>query len=658
VTGKGEAGSTDAGGSQGVQAGSGNTQINVWVGHVPLTAESLGALSPHAAIARLRHMSHDEIVYLFATARPGSVSGVLRLMMETGEATAVAVLADISPRKVDELVAPLLGDSRWLEWLSAAATAIDRRAVAMGWAQAGSAERLHRVGSVGSGATGFARTYEQGQIYWTSRGGVCVLEGDIATYYAGRDGGLRLGCPTAGEFKPRSPFGTEGAGQEFEQGHVYSSGRGTYGIHSAILAKYLRLGGVSGWLGFPVAEAGAAGSGTMVTQAFEGGSIWVTKGNVYAVRPEMLVSAPRDCRPSSDEASVPASPYSTEGTSQEFEDSSGGRVIVYSSRNGSHAVCGHLLDYFLAAGAASSWLGFPVTDEMSFRCIGELAPVAMTPPPDTALGQSFEGGVVYWRQESAPVAVPKAFFEFISRNLGVADQLGFPVAEETSLGAEVGRIQLFENGNVTLLDHPVDGVLEEARIQLGSGEPGLLLTEKRFAVPSLTIVQLAAGQATVALEMHADFWTYYWRSALEPAEFARQVLRRRDMPTATVTIIDAEGGIQELPDVASARPLIDREGRRDTGSEWTLLRFDGPERSWAWQRVSAALAGDPGGGSATAYAGCASTANHAESFRLASDLLALSAVNGQVMLPHVHLLEQYVTRWGQESWKAQQQNHR
>jgi hypothetical protein len=156
--------------------------------------------------------------------------------------------------------------------------------------------------------------------------------------------------------------------------------------------------------------------------------------------------------------------------------------------------------------------------------------------------------------------------------LAVADSSRIRVSVVASAGADAPKEELLRPSGSTYLGHAVDEIFEETGIQLGSGEPDLLLTEKHFAAPELTIVQLTVGQATSALELHAEYWTYYWKSVLKPGEFARQVLRRGDMPAATVTIIDAEGNIQEFSDKESLRILLDLVPCQATFARSTIRR--------------------------------------------------------------------------------------
>jgi uncharacterized protein with LGFP repeats len=70
--------------------------------------------------------------------------------------------------------------------------------------------------------------------------------------------------------------------QPFTGGRLYSYDRDVYFVYGEILREYLELGSHEGWLGLPVAEAIYEESAWR--QHFEGGVIYLYKGNAHAVR--------------------------------------------------------------------------------------------------------------------------------------------------------------------------------------------------------------------------------------------------------------------------------------------------------------------------------------------------------------------------------------
>jgi len=153
-------------GSHGVQAGTGNVQNN-WLLRPPIDVATFAALSPHAAVKRLRGLSHDDAVDLFAKASSEDLTEKLRELLLADEPRAVASLADLNPRKAAELITPHEDDFSWLTDLPGAAEAIARRAVQLKWHHdAGTSLLEHAEQS--ELTDGYFRQYEQGRIYWSN----------------------------------------------------------------------------------------------------------------------------------------------------------------------------------------------------------------------------------------------------------------------------------------------------------------------------------------------------------------------------------------------------------------------------------------------------------------------------------------------------------
>ena len=99
--------------SQGLQVGSGNIQHNVWTMKTPLDPASLSGLSTHRAVVRIRQMSHDVAVDLFAGAYPDDAGEILRELLRTDEDKTISILADLNRRTAEELIQPLMHDFPW-----------------------------------------------------------------------------------------------------------------------------------------------------------------------------------------------------------------------------------------------------------------------------------------------------------------------------------------------------------------------------------------------------------------------------------------------------------------------------------------------------------------------------------------------------------------
>jgi LGFP repeat-containing protein len=424
----------DASGGHGVQVGSGNVQHNhMWASKPLMDPASLSALSPDAAIERIRQMSHHDVRDLFARASPDDVAEVLAVWLVTDEAEVIAVLAGMKRRKVRELIKPLAAEAEWLAELAEAADAISRCATAVKW---GSGERLERIPG------GYARNYKDGRVLWCESHGAHPVGGVIEEY---RKRNTFLGFPMAGqECADMSPSGTDGVRQPFEGGMVYASENGAHALNEASVECFAGQGGSGGWLGFPVTDMGPTVTFEGV-QHFEGGGIYrVWMEGTFAVRKDMaeaVSSAYGGFAPCAREDSAQKSPLGTSGRKQLITCGGLKRTAVYfSAEHGAVVIAPEAWTYYSNLGAEASWLGFPVDRRQR------------GPLPGSG-SQKFEGGVLYWRPGTDPIPV-SGFKDLLSHDpKEPGGQLGFPVSAEMPIGADDrDRIQLFENGVITWWD--------------------------------------------------------------------------------------------------------------------------------------------------------------------------------------------------------------
>jgi uncharacterized protein with LGFP repeats len=433
----GEVPDINVSGSQGIQVG--GTQHNAWMLKQPLDPAAMGALSPHAAVARLERKSHDELVDFFARAKPEDVSEILKVFFEVDLPKLVAALADISRRKATELISMVCeGDGDPLNVLPEAAEAIARKAVRFGWTDAGPLEFL---------TGGYARKYKGGHVHWSGESGVETTTGVIDDYWTANS---RACVVATGDQKtaPSSPFGTDGIQQKFEYGTVYSSKHGVFRVINTEF--YEDEGGSGGWLGFPIEEPKSIRRFGRL-QRFEGGMTFSylkeRRQNIFAVRREVEGALPdQGWRPVSKET-ITLSSYGWQGTVQHFEvklESRTYETAVYSSKwqRGPVMIAEEVWDYYSKLGAENSWLGFPTEQRR------------VTLPSRLGLGfQNFEAGTIYWRPGSDPFGVPATVMELIKQTRNLREPIGFPMTEEQPIGtAGSSRIQLFENGVVTRRD--------------------------------------------------------------------------------------------------------------------------------------------------------------------------------------------------------------
>lgn len=207
-------------------------------------------------------------------------------------------------------------------------------------------------------AAGRARTYQGGNIYWSSPTGAYEVHGRILDRYRSAGGpGSFLGFPLADEFGVPN-----GRGSNFQGGSVYwSAATDAHEAHGAILSRYLALGGAGSPVGFPTTDEVAAGAGRATY--FQGAAIFWSAGTgtqqVHgAILGKYLSLGGAGSflgLPTSEEFAVPA------GGANRFQ----GGMVFWSAATTAHEVRGAILARYLSVGGSGSSLGLPVSDEFA-----------------------------------------------------------------------------------------------------------------------------------------------------------------------------------------------------------------------------------------------------------------------------------------------------
>ena len=433
---QGDAAAAHVNGSQAVQIGTGNTMHANWGSKPPLDPVALGALSPHVAVSRLQQLPHDELVDFFARAKLEDVSEILEVFLEIDIAKVIAALGDINSRKATELISKISeGDKDPLNVLPEAALEIARKAVNLGWNDAGPLK--HFIST-------YYRKYADGHVHWSGESGVRSTTGVIDDYFTANS--LQCVGATGDEGRASSsPDGTNGTRQQFRYGTVYSSIHGTYRVVDD--RDYEVEGGSSGWLGFPRGEYKRK-RGFGGYQNFEGGKIYSYVKRVgnserkevvrFAVREGFMSTLPNQVwRPTSKEIDVTSS-SGTLGSVQRFAvelESGICETAIYFDKPDYIIVKPEIWDYYSKLGAEKSWLGFPTAWQM-------------IDSPSGYETQLFEEGTIYWRPGISPIAVPEAV-----RKCAPTSYFDFPVTEQQPMGTGGSdRIQFFNGGVVTYRD--------------------------------------------------------------------------------------------------------------------------------------------------------------------------------------------------------------
>jgi hypothetical protein len=429
--------------SQGVQIGSGD-QYNTWMLEPPLDPSFLRVLNPHTAAERIRRMPHARAVDVLAKASPQDVTDALKVLLAVDEEKAVAVLADVSPGKAAELIEPLVQQAPWLEPLPEAAVATASHATKLKWGRQGKIGLLEHLSS--SDTEGYMRDCASGAVFWTSAYGVQSVTGSMDKLHKTESLDC-LGFPISPQGRAeKSPYGTEGIFQEFEQATIFSSSLGTYSVLTEhVMSAYECEGRSGGRLGFPRAKLFFLEY--LLVQLFEGGVIcetYIDVDDACAVFNDVEeclngIGGLSRWLPLTPErigkASPPRDPYRV----QHFGESSGEMLTVYSSaKHGAHCVRGKIKEYYDQNKAAASLLGLPVA-EAAGNLQGSI--------------QRFEFGTVFDRQERETLAVSSGIIDAFGGDGEIPIQLGWPTSEELPIGSdESGCIQFFEGGVVTLRD--------------------------------------------------------------------------------------------------------------------------------------------------------------------------------------------------------------
>jgi LGFP repeat len=210
-------------------------------------------------------------------------------------------------------------------------------------------------------ADGCVQFFAHGGLTWTADTGVQRMSEPVARAWSHYSELGRVGYPVAAEI-----CGMPGGGcrQRFEHGWMFwSPATDAWDlIDGPLLDRYLRRGGANGDLGYPlgIPACGAARDGCV--QRFQGGALyWSGRTGAHIVSGAVRTGWMRTGGPSG-ALGYPLSDticgLVRGGCGQNF---SGGSVY-WSPKNGVHAVTGVIRSRWIQSGGVSGRLGYPVTD--------------------------------------------------------------------------------------------------------------------------------------------------------------------------------------------------------------------------------------------------------------------------------------------------------
>lgn len=276
-------------------------------------------------------------------------------------------------------------------------------------------------------SAGCRQDFQHGAIISTGSAAYAVADDYLAVVDASTGVGA-LGRPLGNRVAISNRNGV-GGGQVFQNGTIYSSAAGAFGVVGEMRTEYLRRGGNSGAFGFPIEAQTCTADGC--TQRFQHGTLSTAPLDDSAITRYWVESggaAGPLGAPASAIVTVPASGTNQGGMGQAFA-----RGTVYSSDSGTFAVLVPLrTEYFAHRGNAGP-LGWPTADQ---QCSGG------------ECTQAFQGGVVFSSTARGGRVIETPYLALYEANRSA---LGVPLGDALALPSSVngnGRGQSFVNGTI------------------------------------------------------------------------------------------------------------------------------------------------------------------------------------------------------------------
>jgi hypothetical protein len=217
---------------------------------------------------------------------------------------------------------------------------------------------------------------------------------------------------------------------------TYSSpATGSHQVCGPIRAKYLSLGGPSGFLGYPVTDETGTPDGIGRFNHFaNAGSIywtpstgaWSIHGGIRAKWASLGWETSFLGYPVTDESGAP------DGIGR-FNHFSKGGSVYWTPFTGTWSIHGAIRDKYLSLGGPSSFLGYPVTDESG------------TPDGVGRFNHFSNAGSVYWTPFTGAWSIHGAIRAKWASLGWETSFLGYPVTDESGTRDGVGRFNHFSN---------------------------------------------------------------------------------------------------------------------------------------------------------------------------------------------------------------------
>ena len=289
------------------------------------------------------------------------------------------------------------------------------------------------VAATADGA-GLQGRFQRGSIWWTQATGSRALLGPIESLW--RSTGAERG-PL--RYPVHSVSNTaDGSGQyaHFQGGSVYwSATTGPRALLGPVLTLWNSTGGLTGPLGYPTTSLSTAPDGTGRYAEFEHGSIYWSQGTgarallgpVEALwnstgGPKGLLGYPT--------TSVTAT---ADGAGQfaRFQNGS----IFWSPATGARALVGPIEDHWESTGGLTGDLGYPTNS-------------VATAPDGAGQYAHFQGGSVYWSEDTGARVVAGKVRELWLATRQVLGPLGYPIEDVRPTQRGDGEVGRFEGGSI------------------------------------------------------------------------------------------------------------------------------------------------------------------------------------------------------------------
>jgi len=276
--------------------------------------------------------------------------------------------------------------------------------------------------------------YVYGAIYFKSGVGTFVVYGAICKlYFELKADSSFLGCPITDELPAPDNVGRY---NHFEGGSIYwTPATGAHEVHGDIRAKWSKFGWEKSFLGYPLTNELATPDKIGRYNHFQGGSIyWTPTTKAFEVHGDIK----KKWASLGWEKSFLGYPLTDEMTTPDkigrYNHFQGGS-IYWTPTTKAYEVHGDIRAKWSSLGWERSFLGYPVTDEMKT-------------PDGKGRYNHFQGGSIYWTPKTGAHEVHGAIRAKWASLGWEKCYLGYPITDELATPDGKGRYNHFQGGSI------------------------------------------------------------------------------------------------------------------------------------------------------------------------------------------------------------------